>query len=77
MAVSLPFYTKTSTTPIVKELVHPVTRYLRGVLRFDGDRFTFTPYREPFRQLRRQSWDTERAFMDDYQKLVKAAGRDR
>lgn len=53
-----------------KELYDPHYHYTRGVLYFDEDHFTFTAYRVPYQGLDNKSWDTERAFTEDYRRLV-------
>lgn len=53
-----------------KEIYDPLTHYVRGILYFDGETFTFTSYREPYRKLNNKKWETEQAFMADYRRLI-------
>ena len=48
----------------------PYYHYTRGVLYYDEDHFTFTAYRMPYQELDSKSWETERAFKADYQRVV-------
>ena len=51
------------------ELHDPFAHYLRGILFFDGETFTFTAHREPYLKLDKKTWKTEQAFIADYQRL--------
>ncbi len=53
-----------------KELHDPFAHYLRGILFFDGETFTFTAHREPYRKLNKMTWESERTFMADYRRLI-------
>ena len=39
-----------------KELYDPFYHYTRGVLYFDEERYTFTAYRMPYKELDDKSW---------------------
>lgn len=53
-----------------KELYDPNYHYTRGVLYFDKERYTFTAYRMPYQELDNKSWKTEKAFTDDYLRMI-------
>jgi hypothetical protein len=53
-----------------KELYDPFYHYTRGVLYFDEERYTFTAYRMPYKELDDKSWRTEQAFKADYRQLI-------
>ena len=53
-----------------KDLHDPFAHYLRGILYFDGEKFTFTAHREPYRKLNKKTWESERAFVADHQRLI-------
>lgn len=53
-----------------KELHDPFAHYTRGILYFDEETFTFIAHREPYCKLNKMTWESERAFMADYQRLI-------
>ncbi len=53
-----------------RELYDPYYHYTRGVLYFDKERYTFTAYRMPYKELDNKSWQTEQAFKADYCQLI-------
>lgn len=53
-----------------KELYDPFSHYTRGVLHFDDEKFTFTAYRMPYRELDDRTWNSERAFKADYNRMI-------
>ena len=53
-----------------KELYDPFYHYTRGVLYFDEERYTFTAYRMPYKELDDKSWQTEQALKADYRQLI-------
>jgi len=53
-----------------KDLHDPFAHYLRGILYFDGESFTFTAHRVPYLKLDKESWESEQAFMADYRRLI-------
>lgn len=53
-----------------KELLDPFAHYLRGVLFFDGEQFTFTAHRVPYLKLDHMAWASEQDFMADYHRAV-------
>ena len=53
-----------------KELYDPYYHYTRGVLYYDEEHFTFTAYRLPYQALDNKSWDTEKDFRVDYNRMV-------
>jgi hypothetical protein len=54
----------------LKELYDPFAHYIRGVLLFDEETYTFTAYRMPYVELNAKSWETEQAFTADYNRLI-------
>jgi len=54
----------------LKELYDPNYHYTRGVLYFDKERYTFKAYRMPYKELDNKSWKTEKAFTDDYRRMI-------
>jgi hypothetical protein len=55
-----------------KELYDPCAHYVRGVLCFDKDKFTFTAYRTPYLTLNEKTWDSEQAFTEEYRQLIES-----
>ena len=53
-----------------KELHDPFHHYVRGILFFDGEKFTFTAHRAPYLKLNKETWETEQVFMADYRRLI-------
>ena len=53
-----------------KELYDPFSHYSRGMLCCEKHTFTFTAYRAPYAELDGKSWETERAFIADYQRMI-------
>jgi len=53
-----------------KELYDPFGHYIRGVLFFDEENFTFTAYRVPYQELDLKTWETEQDFTADYRQLI-------
>ena len=53
-----------------RELYDPYYHYTRGVLYFDKERYTFTAYRMPYKELDNKSWQMEKAFKADYCQLI-------
>jgi len=53
-----------------KEMYDPFAHYIRGVLFFDEERFRFVAHRMPYVELNGKSWESERAFISDYNQLI-------
>lgn len=53
-----------------KEFYDPFAHYIRGVLSFDDDNYTFVAYRMPYKELDNRTWESEQAFTADYQRLI-------
>ena len=53
-----------------KDMYDPFAHYIRGVLLFDEETFTFIAYRLPYLELNEKTWDTEQAFIADYKQLI-------
>ena len=53
-----------------KEFYDPFAHYIRGVLSFDDESFTFVAYRMPYVELNDKKWDTEQAFLNDYRRMI-------
>jgi len=55
-----------------KEMYDPFAHYIRGVLFFEKkkNRFRFIAHRVPYMELNGKSWDSEQAFIRDYNQLI-------
>jgi hypothetical protein len=65
---SVEFYMQKHTTH--REMYDPFAHYIRGVLFFNEETFTFKAHRVPYLELNEKTWETEQAFIDDYSKLI-------
>jgi hypothetical protein len=53
-----------------KEYYDPFAHYIRGVLSFDNDTYSFVAYRMPYAELNEKTWESEQAFNADYHRLI-------
>jgi hypothetical protein len=53
-----------------KKMYDPFAHYIRGVLFFDKKSFSFIAHRVPYMELNEKTWETEQAFIADYNRLI-------
>ena len=53
-----------------KEMYDPFAHYIRGVLFFDKNSYSFVAHRMPYLELNEKTWKTEQEFIADYNQLI-------